>query len=350
MPHPFFDSPTYPWKRADAKTFYKRLSSAVTAAADIQALYQDSGGDAGQTPQPKTPAKMWREVLDELALQLKLSHLCAEIISDNKYAGLHVDAKAVQEAQDVVLTLASEEGLIFLDRKQLRLSLQKLWKDSAYSVLVVRGESGSGKTWTERKITEIVRSMGERAPVFMGSDMVGTVQEVMDTLFRTLGGTAPESLESEDAWFRRACLDLQERAQQQKSRLWIIVDDLGEDEHGPRLDTAIRRFFEQLVLQMASPHFNEWFRIILLDYPKGPTPTKWRKIWLEDLPSADSVVEKDIQDFLLEWATLNDKQLATDRATSLAKDIVQKATSTPANGIPPLQRIHDEIESTLVTL
>ena len=74
MPHPFFDSSSYPWHRQDARTFHVELYSAIADDGVIQTTYKGCG--PGLIPLAKDgPYQMWQEALDALAPALLLREL-----------------------------------------------------------------------------------------------------------------------------------------------------------------------------------------------------------------------------------------------------------------------------------
>ncbi len=163
----------------------------------------------------------------------------------------------------------------------------------------------------------------------------------------------PPRLETEEAWFKKVCLKLQDVARKKQMVTWVVVDDLGEYLEGPRLDPMIRRFFDQFALSTANPAFSRWFRLVLLDYPDGTVPTKWRSVWLEDRPDENEVDADVVKEYLLQWAARAIKQLGEETAIKLAADISTKVAAPLPAGHPPqprLKRIHDELEGVLNSL
>ena len=92
----------------------------------------------------------------------------------------------------------------------------------------------------------------------------------------------------------------------------------------------IRRFFDQFALSTANPAFSRWFRLVLLDYPDGNVPTKWRSVWLEDRPDENEVDVEVLKDYLLQWAAREVKQLGEEKAHQLSTDIAAKVAVPPA--------------------
>jgi hypothetical protein len=347
--HPFFDVPTYPFVRADAQALYTALYQGITQPGAITLEYQQSGGTRPLTPQ--LPAdQAWGEVLRHLTAEHSLARLCERIINTRQGA-LQAAAIAVRDAKDILSEILLPQDIVFLDRKPLRNELEKLSRRGQCGVLLVRGASGAGKSWTQQFINLVAEHRGANC-VYLYSGTISNVSEVVENLFTALGaGSAvPEPMETEAAWYKRVCNRLQELAQNRKP-LWVVADDLGEYPDGPRVDRQIRDFFGQFVLNMANPVFADRFRLVLIDYPEGPVPTKWKSfLWCEDRPQESDVDKATIAEFLLNWAAAQGKQLGAERADELAADILAKADAPPsANNVgrPRLERIYNELQGVL---
>lgn len=315
-------------------------------------FYQAAGGQRPLTP--GLPADLaWKEVHDVLTTARLLRRLCGQLLAVAELAAAHDAIRAVTDAPDLVPEVP--QAHLFLDRKPLRAQLTSLVDESSpYRVLLVRGPSGAGKSWTEVLVADVARNLGAEC-LYLYQGLVFTVDEVVDNLFTTLGAAhlVPPRLETEDAWFRKVCLKLQEVARQAQKVTWVVADDLGDYSEGPRVDPMIRRFFDQFALSMANPAFARWFRLVLLDYPDGTVPTKWRSFWAEDRPTEQDVDVAPLKEYLLAWAAQTRKQLAAEKADELAADIVAKVATPPPAGQAPmgrLRRIHDELRGVLDSL
>lgn len=356
MPHPFFDAMTFPWVRQDAQALHTALYQAPALSAQLVHVYQVVGGT-----QPLTPGLAahlaWREVLDLLTGARRLRALCDHLLATPAYAALHPAVQAVVDARDPIRVQGLvRRSQVFIDRAALRTQLEGLIDPFSESpVLLVRGPSGSGKSWTQHLVIETGRAFGAEC-VFLFPGVVSSVEDVVEALFAAIGAGAsvPPRLETDDAWFRKVCLKLQEQALARKVVMWVIVDDLGDYPEGPRLDTNIRRFFDQFVLMMGNPAFARHFRLVLLDYPEGDVPTRWQSVWAEDRLSDRDVDEAPLKEFLLGWAKGADKRLAEDRAAEIAAAILARADEPVPAGAPPppprLKRIHAEVKRVLATL
>jgi len=285
-----------------------------------------------------------------------------------------------QQRLSEMLTLPARKRLIFakqilsddlliLDRVPLREKLERLESDSSLKkVLVVRGDAKSGKSHG-RFLFEQVADQNGAVCVYLCESIVGNVEEVIEKLFSAIGAAKeiPAIKTTPDAWYKTVCNKLQDVAVRKKRQLWIAVDDLGTDADGvPLLDEEIRKFCEQFTLQMIDPAFRKWFRLMLIHYPSGPVPTKWKKeYWEEEQTNAGDIQENHILEFLEMWRASQNRTILEDQSKNLAKSVMSKANeSTEANGnpengepsgndghtnmaIPRLQIIHDQLTQAL---
>ena len=369
MPHPFFDARSYPWHREEAVDFHKVLYLSVDNPDLIDTLYRRIG--AGLRPFTKKQAAdlIWKEVLDLLTVARRLKALCEAVLAEEDFAGLHDPVRAVQNAadqrpdallkqqQDALLKLLQEQVLtndiVFVDRKRLRTELLKVGSPiPTHGVLLVRGPSGSGKSWTRTLVIDVARSLGAKS-TYLYEGFVSDVPDVIRELFTLLRHPEeiPPQHQSDVAWYGKVCKRLRELAQQEGVVSWVIVDDLGEDLQGvSELDPEVRSFFETFGLMMGNPAFAEWFRLVLLDYPDRAVPTKWRDFWVEDRPNDTEVDAGTISAFLLNWAERKDKKLGGERAEKFASDIIDKVNAPGDPAKSRLRRISDELKLVLDTL
>jgi hypothetical protein len=368
MPHPFFDARVYPWHREDAAAFHKALFLAISEPDMIDLYYHRSGENLRPLTRRQAADLAWKEVLDLLTAARRLRVLC-EILLQEDLAAAHDAVHAVQNAanlqqdallklqQDALLHLLQEQllanDIVFVDRKRLRTELLKLGSPiPTHGVLLVRGPSGSGKSWTSTFVIDVARKLGAKS-AYLYEGFVSDVQDVIRELFTLLRHPEeiPPQHQSDVAWYGKVCKRLRELAQQEGVVSWVIVDDLGEDARGvSRLDPEIRSFFETFGLMMGNPAFAEWFRLVLLDYPDRGVPTKWRDFWVEDRPNDTEVDAGTISAFLLHWAARKEKQLGGDMAAKFASDIIDKVNAPADPAKSRLRRINDELKLILDTL
>jgi hypothetical protein len=113
----------------------------------------------------------------------------------------------------------------------------------------------------------------------------------------------------------------------------------------------VRRFFEQFALFMANPAFAQWFRLVLIEYPRGPVPTKWKKgFWVDEDTNQSPPQSNDLAEFLLQWAKKKKKNLPQEQAQKFAAEVLTKAQSGSAPGGAVWEAIHDELLLVIKTL
>jgi hypothetical protein len=246
--------------------------------------------------------------------------------------------------------------VIVLDRETLRDKLDRLLPDQdPVKVLLVRGSTKSGKSHG-RYIFERAAYDAGAQPLYLCDGIVATVQDVFDQLFIALEAesSVPPRESSADAWYKAVCVALQKQAALKKKALWIAVDDLGPTQDGaPLLDPEIKLFFDQFALNMLNPAFRKWFRLMLIHYPDGPTPTRWKRdFWIEDRTSENDIGQQEVMDLLKSWSTTHNIRTVEDELKGLAADIIQKAdTATPGPASAPrLEMIHNALLDTIVEL
>lgn len=362
MAHPFFDAVAYPWHRADADEFHKALWKSVPLPDRIDVLYKRCGAGLAPLPLTLAPDLIWKNALQQLTAAHKLRDFCDIVGQEKALEGIVPIVQNVIAAETAVYQVVLKRGLngerAFLNRRSLRAGLERISPgDSTVGVLLVRGEPRSGRTWTCHLVESIAAELGE-GPVLSIYD--GNVIDVNSTLRKVFGAlnktkeAIPKQNTSPNAWYLECLQTLQEiaaeRANSRKSRLWIVVDDLGETESGPKLDGEIRHFFDQFVLQMGDATFSQYFRLVLIEYPRGPVPTKWKKgFWLEDDTQSCPPKAEDVADFLLQWGQYSNKALPAEEAGRLSAHILAKAKAAGAAAFQPTdwERVHSELLTVL---
>src|SRR5262249_48441929 len=93
----------------------------------------------------------------------------------------------------------------------------------------------------------------------------------------------------------------------------------------------------------------ERFRLMLIDYPEGPVPTKWKGYWAEDRTKQADINEGSIALYFQQWCWQRyRKKLSDTAALDLAKDVLAKAAQVPpAPGFSLMDLIHDGVVETL---
>ena len=102
---------------------------------------------------------------------------------------------------------------------------------------------------------------------------------------------------------------------------------------------------------MVSPQFRRWFRLMLINYPDGSVPTRWKRdFWREDRTRVSDIQQKHVADYLREWRSSRELSMSESEILMLAGEIVAKAERLAASGGGRLQSIHDVLCGTLETL
>lgn len=102
LPHPFFESVRYPWRRRDAKELRIQLQTAIPNVAEIVAIYERSGGDRAALNPNAAPDEVWQNALNLLAAGGLIRDLIDELASIGRLkgnAGFQAAISAVREAR-----------------------------------------------------------------------------------------------------------------------------------------------------------------------------------------------------------------------------------------------------------
>ena len=144
-------------------------------------------------------------------------------------------------------------------------------------------------------------------------------------------------------------MKLGELALRKDRRLWVAIDDLG---HHPAtaatlMDREIRVFCDRFAAMMANPAFGQRFRLMLIQYPDGPTPTKWRsEVWTEDRPCEKPIEREHVVQFLAAWTQGRGQPQFEHDLETWAAEVVAEADAAPRSDEAPsarLQRLHDAL-------
>jgi hypothetical protein len=99
MPHPFFDTASYPWHRNDARDLHNALSSAIPEPERIEILYRGSGAGLRALPLRGAADIIWRNALESLVAAGKLRTFLGLVLGDPSLAAIHPKVRAVIEAE-----------------------------------------------------------------------------------------------------------------------------------------------------------------------------------------------------------------------------------------------------------
>ena len=355
MPHPFFDTSTYPWSLPEARSLHQVLFAVFTDPVEINRVYRQSAAGLPPLALGAPPDTIWTEALDNLAAHTDaLRGLCNQQFTN---AQLQNAVAAVVNAKSSISLRITRDNVLVLDRVSLREKIELVVPEtSVVKVLLVRGSTQSGKSHGRHVLHSAARDRGA-VFVYIASGMVVTVGHVVERLFSAVGAhnEIPPTFTTDMAGYITVCFKLQSVALRGGKQVWIAVDDLGPGPDGvPLLSTEIREFFDQFALQMMDPSFSTWFRLMLIHYPEGKLPTKWkREILTEDRPNEADVQVGEVAEVLREWAEAHGRNIVEAELLELAADVMESAQAPPEPGADPasrLQRINEELSRTLSDL
>lgn len=357
MAHPYFGVLRFPKDRPEARRLHRALVDLVTNPNEIEDIYEDCG-DLRPLMLLQPPDLIWNDVLQNLTGGSALKKFFEVILGLFNNVILRDIITEIENAVAVSQERIISDDILILDRVVLRQHLELLEAEmNPVKVLLVRGGPKSGKSYGRHLFERVAFSQGAQ-PLYLCVPLVATVDDVVMELFSALGASKeipPRGDTTDEAWYQSVCRKLQELAISQNRSLWVAVDDLGPDLDGvPLLDPQIRKFCDQFALNMLNPSFRKWFRLMLIHYPDGRVPTRWkREFWSEDRTNDADVQQADVEDVLRAWLVTNDRKMVEDELTALAGKVVAKAEIPLApdpNGEPApprLQRIHDALTETL---
>jgi len=355
--HPIFGALSYPMYRPEAEDLYVLLYQVYPDPTEINNKYNRCGPGLPPLNLGQAPDKIWTEALNHLAARALLQVFCTKVQGEQLAPQLKEALDRVFNAEPSVDKNFFSEYVMVLNRVTLRSYLRMLENDaSPMKVVLIRGGVKTGKSHCSYLFDHVAKDNGGKS-VYIGDGMVGTLNEVIDLLFVALEKQTPvqQGLTTGDAFYRAVCLSLLLKVKEAKCVLWIAVDDLGNGEDGaPRLDPEIRKFFDQFVLQMANPDFRKWFRLMLIHYPEGPVPSKWRsEHWEEIVTQATDIQQGDIEEAIRKWCKMKDLNTPEDEISKKAERILAVSDAPPPAGepaVPRLRRINDEVNKAIRNL
>lgn len=352
MANPFFKAVKYPLDRTEGENFRRLLIKAITRPADIEDVYQRCSGELDPLNLGQPPRLIWRDALDNLSLAGLLEKLC-KIIEVGAYnPQLKNAVKAIRQVESASEARIISDDVVVLDRIGLREQLEQIENEmSPLKVVIVRGDPKSGKSHG-RYLFEKLAYENDAKPVYIYDGLVVSVDELITYLFSEIKLNGEQEIPPKDstseAWYRSVCIKLAQITADKGKAMWIAVDDLGNDADGaPLLDSEIRKFFDQFALNMLNPSFRKWFRLMLINYPDGPVPTKWKnEFWKENRTSSSDVKLEDISDLLKRWSSGRNHNILAADLLSLAEKVLHKGeadAATPNANKPRLQCINEAL-------
>jgi hypothetical protein len=351
MAHPFFGGGDYPWHLLVAREFHAALSGLFNAPGQIDVLYKGCGADLPSLYLTQKADLIWHEALIALAPRGGIEKLVDSVRT--QFQKTSVNSKILQDVvdtEDPREAVVYPDGMLVLDRKPFRAQLSELeLQQGSKGVLLVRGGRSSGKTWSRFVFQGMAQARGAE-PIYLCEGLIVTVEDTVDTILAALGTSLSKELSekntTDSAWYVAACNRIQAAAVRRQKQVWIAVDDLGPATDGvPKLDTAIKDFFDQFALRMVNPTFQQWFRLLLIDYPEGRVSTRWKKgYWAEDRANEADVQLADVEEGLRMWASKKGRTIVESDLKDLAAKAIAKAEIPLAGDARPrLERIFDAV-------
>jgi hypothetical protein len=340
--------PPLKMENPNIKKLRDTLVGAYASPAKAEEIVNLSGLAPGSFPTglPNT-ILIWTKLIEELASQGKLRTLVEMARDDGRVSGFkEVFVEILSRDADPIGHVINQrvvwKNIYLLDRKDLRRQLAQLEPDENLTrVLLVRGESGSGKSHGRHLFNRVAKECGARM-TYISEGQVATVREVIELLFSELEALEeiPPTFTTDDAGYKLVINKLKEIALGKKSHLWIAVDDLGVDLDGnPLMDAQIRQFFDQFALMLMNPTLGERFRLMLIDYPEE-IPTKWgEEIWAEDRTSRADIQHEHVIELLQEWANAKGRVLTEEQAKDRAMQIVAGGDLSESNRLKSIHKI-----------
>ena len=113
MPHPYFDTGSFPWSRPEAKALIVQLNTVIPNVPEIVAIYERSGGDRASLNSHGSPAEVWHSALTLLAAGGRLGSFLDELASIGRLqhnADFQAAIRAVREAKPIPTRQAPDPG------------------------------------------------------------------------------------------------------------------------------------------------------------------------------------------------------------------------------------------------
>ena len=344
MTHLFFDASTFPWHLQEANDLQDLLSRLIADAATIDQIRKRCGPNVRPLVQPAAADAMWTQLLEHVTTAGRLRDLDRILRDESRHIAIALDKLIAAASPDPASWFF--DAPVFVNRTSLRTALAQLGSaQTDKTVLVVRGERHSGKTWTKHIVRHYAQLTGFGC-TYLCEGMVTTVEQAVDGIMAELEADTPPVLTTEAASYTTVAQAMLRAAQKRQRGSWIIMDDLGPGPDGaPLIDGEIRRLFEQLALNTLNPAFAKWFKLVLIAYPDESLPSKWRGCALEERTAVADMHAVAVGEFLLSWARRHGKTLSDLDARALAEEIIRKASvAVPdADTRSLLERVHDEL-------
>lgn len=345
------DSPLN-WNDQTLEKLWSTLIVAYSSELKAKDLADMVGLTPGTFPIGSNMREIWKGLVEVLAAQGRLRALIERARDDpvvTQFRVVFTDALILHDNpidRAVNEQLFMDDTVLLVDRTPLRERLKQLEPDvKPMKVLLVRGESKSGKSHGQYLFDHVARQRGAQS-VYLDGAIAPTVDHVIAHLFTALGasGEIPPRRTTDNAYYLTVCNKLKEVSMNKNRPLWIAMDDLGVDaDDVPLVDAEIKSFFDQFVLMTRSPDFRPWFRLMLINYPDKPVPTQWkRENWIEDRTSRADVNQDSVFTFLKGWLTARSLVMIDADVERHSQEVIAQGDAA-ADETTRLQIIHDAL-------
>lgn len=253
--------------------------------------------------------------------------------------------------------LLLDDNLPFLDRRDLRAALRRLWEsDSAAggkgkAIVVVSGPPKSGKSYSGELINHIGKALPDFTPakVILPEEMGALTGpfEVAKMIARAMRvAEEPVIDSSEKAPLRRAQLYadwvLAKRAETGQ-KWWIVLDGFDD----PDLPEITHAFVQHLALGVTDEAIKGQVFLLLLGYPKERVPAPVLPFVIPEELSADAIGEMDLMEYfrtVLERA----KRAYDVKALKIVSKYALETLPQGSDRLPALAKKVDEVRVELV--
>lgn len=271
----------------------------------------------------------WQRVLERAAELKKLRDLVDAIRKESIAPGLKDAIANVDGVEDLGGSLHPQRMLlegpkVFLGRPSLREHLPQLQNfASPVAILVVRGDAGTGRTWTQSLLSD------RNADRKVYSDENTQLKATMRAIWKAAAGAVvepPASHTTEAAGFIDFWNDVCTALVDADKRLWVLFDDL--DKGGTRSDVLL--LAETLAMRMVDATFQQRIRLVMLGYPPDRSLSAKIKLALSREDKTHAIDESHVGAFIDYCCAVKGKNVGAAQITQMTKDRIAEAKTLAA--------------------